>query len=383
MTAGSFRKTILLCLVFLLLLGLAATWKYLSGRASSDRLMLSGTIEADEIHVGSKVSGRIETVLVKEGQEVKQGDPLIRFDRYDLDARHADAVAAVAAAQANVEKMLHFFRPEELAQARAQAEAAWMVMEQARNGPRKQEVDAARGDLEAASADFEVARTTLVRAERLVHDGVQSQQEYDNAKAAYDRAKGRRDSSKQRLDQLLAGTRWEEVARAEREYNQAAANLKLVERGARKEDIDGAKAQLERARATLQQIETQLAELEVKAPADAFVEVLQLRPGDLIAPNTPIATLVEIDRIWVRVYVPEPELGHVQLGKDVAVTVDTFSDAAFNGRIEEIATRGEFTPRNVQTRDERSNQVFAVRVRLDNSSRKLRAGMAADVAIPK
>ena len=383
MNVGSFRKTILIGAVLLALLGAAAAWKYLSGRAASDKLVLSGTIEADEIHVGSKVAGRIESVLVKEGQEIKQGEPLIRFERFDLDAKRADALAAVAAADANLEKTLNWFRPEELAEAKARAEAAWMAYEQARNGPRKQEIDAARGELEAANADFEVARTTLLRVERLVRDGIESQQDYDQAKAAYDRAKGRRDTAQHKLDELLAGTRWEEVARVEREYRQAAANLKLVQRGARKEDIEAARAQRERARATLQQIETQLAELEVKAPADAFVEVLQVRPGELINPGSPVATLVEVGRLWVRVYVPEPELGNVQLGKDVSVAVDTFRGESFRGRIEEIASRGEFTPRNVQTRDEREHQVFGVRVRLDNSARKLRAGMAADVTIPR
>jgi multidrug resistance efflux pump len=168
-----------------------------------------------------------------------------------------------------------------------------------------------------------------------------------------------------------------------RSNKQAAANRELVERGARKEDIRAAQAQLDRSRAALQQIETQFAELEIKAPADAFVEVLQLRPGDLINPNSPVATLVELDRLWVRVYVPEPELGNAQLGKEVSVTVDTFKGETFKGTIEQIASRGEFTPRNVQTRAEREHQVFAVRVRVDNSARKLRAGMAADVSIMK
>lgn len=383
MTTGRFRKTILFSTLFLMLLGVAAAWKYLSGRASADKLVLSGSIEADEIHVGSKVSGRVEAVLVKEGQEVKQGEPIIRFDRYDLDARRADAVAAVAQAEANLQKNLRWSRPEEIAGAKAQAEAAWMNYEVARNGPRKEEIDLARADVAAADADYQVAKTTVARIAQLVRDGIQSQQEYDNAKAAYDRAVAQREAARQKLDLLLAGTRQEEIDRANRLFKQAAANRALVERGARKEDIDSAKAQVERARAALQQIDKQVAELEVKAPADAFVEVLQLRPGDLITPGAPIATLVEVDRLWVRVYVPEPELGHVQLGRDVTVIVDTFSGATFNGRIEEIASRGEFTPRNVQTRDERSNQVFAVRVRLDNSARRLRAGMAADVTIPK
>jgi membrane fusion protein YbhG len=383
MKTGSFRRTILIGASLLVLLGAAAAWKYLNGRVSADSLLLSGTIEADEIHIGSKVGGRIAEVLVSEGQEIKQGQPIIRFDRYDLDARHADAVAAVAQADANLQKTQRWSRPEEVAAAKAQAEAAWMSYEEARNGPRKQEIDAARAELKAAEADYEVSKITLARASTLASNGVLSQQEYDNAKASYDRAGARRDSARQSLDLLLAGTRREEIDRANRLFKQAEANRQLVERGARKEDIDAAKAQLERARAALQQIEVQLGELEVKAPADAFIEVLQVRPGELINPNSPVATLVEIDRLWVRVYVPEPEKGHVQLGEEVSVTVDSFPNERFHGRIEEISSRGEFTPRNVQTRDERAHQVFGLRVRLDNSTRRLSAGMAADVRIQR
>ena len=381
--AGSFKRPIAILLVVLTLIGIAGAWKYLSGRAESKWLVLSGTIEADEIHVGSKVSGRIAEVLIAEGQEVNEGQPLIRFERYDLDARRADAVAAVAQADANYQKTLSWFRPEEVAAAKAQAEAAWMSYEMARNGPRKQEIDAARAELNAAQADYDVAKATLARIERLTRDGVQSKQDYDNAKAVFDRSSAAREAARQKLDLLLAGTRSEEIARAERQFKQAAANRELVERGARKEDIHAAKAQLERARAGLDQIETQVAELEVKAPAHAVVEVLQLRPGDLISPNSPVATLVEVDRLFVRVYVSEPDLIRVHLGDEAPVHVDSAGGQSFKGTIEHISSRGEFTPRNIQTRSEREHQVFAVRVRLDNSTGKLRAGMAADVSIAK
>ena len=249
MKTGSFRKTILFGAVFLVLLGTLAAWKYFSGRESADNLVLSGTIEADEIHVGSRVGGRIASVVVNEGQAVKQGQPLIHFDRFDLDAKRADAAAALAQAEANLQKTLRWYRPEEVAAARAQAEAAWMSYLQARNGPRKEEIDAARAELSAAEADHDVAKVTLERTAKLVSNGVQSQQEYDNAKSANDRAAARREAARQKLDLLLAGTREEEIARAERLFKQAAANRELVERGARKEDIEMAKAQVERARA--------------------------------------------------------------------------------------------------------------------------------------
>lgn len=380
---SSFRKTILLGVAILIILAAVMTWKYVSAREPANRLILSGTIEADEIHVGSKVSGRIAEVFVKEGQQIKAGEPLIRFDSYDFTAKRNDAVAAIAAAEANLQKLQNGFRPEEIAEARAQAEAAWMVYQQARNGARPQEIRAAQNELDAANADYEVAKSNFARIERLTKDGVASRQDYDNAKANLDRALGRRDAAKERLDMLREGTRQEEVARAEREYKQAAARKQLLERGSRREDIDAAEAQLRRARATLEQIETQINELEVKAPADAYVEVFRVRPGDLVTPNSPVATLIEIDRLWVQVYVPEPEKGFVQREQEVSVTVDSFPQERFKGKVESISSRGEFTPRNVQTREERTHQVFAVRVRLDNSSRKLSAGMAADVTIDK
>lgn len=381
--SASKKKIILPILLLLVIAAAVTTWRLVSARAPQNRIVLSGTIEADEIHIGSKVGGRIAEVRVKEGQEVTQGQPLIRFESFDLDARRNDAVAAIAQAEANLQKLQNGNRPEEIAQARAEAQAAQQNVEMAENGPRRQEIDAARADLDAAAADYEVAKANFARLEQLTRSGVASRQDYDNAKATFDRSRGRRDAAKQRLDLLLAGTRSEEVARARDQYRQAVARKELMERGARKEDIAAAQAQLNRARASLQQIETQIGELEVKAPSDAYVEVLQLRPGDLLTANAPVATLVELNRLWVRVYMPEPDLGYAQLEKEVSVTVDSYPKETFKGRIESISSKGEFTPRNVQTREERNHQVFAVRVRVDNSTKKLRAGMAADVTIEK
>jgi multidrug resistance efflux pump len=214
----------------------------------------------------------------------------------------------------------------------------------------------------------------------MTRDGVQSKQDYDNAKAVFDRSSAERGGKTETRSPSCRHRR--EIARGP-PVQAGRGNRALVERGSRKEDIQAARAQLDRARAGLDQIETQFAELEVNAPADAVVEVLQARPGDLIGPNSPVATLVEVDRLFVRVYVSEPDLMRVRLGDEVPVHVDGAPGESFRGRIEHIASRGEFTPRNIQTRSEREHQVFAVRVRLDNTARKLRAGMAADVNIAK
>jgi HlyD family secretion protein len=373
-------RRIAIALVVVLGAGAFLTFRVLRGRASDAKLVLSGTIEADDILVGSRLGGRVAEVLVREGDRVTAGQPLVRFEHADLDARRADARGAVARAEATLEKAINGSRAEEIAEARAQTAAAAARVEQARNGPRREEIEQARAQLASTEADFELARANYERVRPLVEGGVLARQELDGSRAALDRARGARDAARDRLELLRAGTRREEIAQARSEYDRALARQRLVERGPRPEEIAEARAERDRARASVDLVDSDLAELVVAAPADAYVEVFQVRPGDLLAPSAPVATLVELDRLWVRVYVPEPQLGLVALGTEVRVTVDTFPDESFPGRVEFVASKGEFTPRNVQTREEREHQVFAVRVRLADGSR-LRPGMAADVTL--
>jgi HlyD family secretion protein len=374
------RRRIAIVVVVVVAVAAVLTFRAFRGRASNDSLVLSGTIEADDILVGSRLGGRVAEVLVREGDQVKAGQPLVRFESADLEARRADAAGAAARAEATLEKALNGSRPEEIDEARAQTRSASARLEQARNGTRREEVEQARAQLASTEADYELARANYDRVKPLAEDGIIPRQDLDAARAAFDRARGTRDAARDRLELLQAGTRREEIAQAQSDYERALARQRLVERGPRQEEIAEARAERDRAKAAIARVETDIAELVVSAPADAFVEVLQVRPGDLLIPNAPVATLVELNRLWVRVYVPEPELGRVALGTEARVTVDTFPGETFPGRVEFVASRGEFTPRNVQTREERDHQVFAVRVRLADSTR-LRPGMAADVSL--
>ena len=156
-------------------------------------------------------------------------------------------------------------------------------------------------------------------------------------------------AAKSRYDLLLAGTRAERLAQA---------------------------------RAQLAEMDAQLREMKIAAPSDCVLEVLSVKVGDVLAPNQDVATLLLTNHLWVRVYVPEPWLGHIQLGEQVTVRVDSDPGKEFSGVVEQIARAAEFTPRNVQTVGERIKQVFGIKVRLDNPEGKLRAGMAADVTFP-
>jgi multidrug resistance efflux pump len=357
-----------------------AASRFADGRVEGSARTISGTIEADDILVGSRLGGRVAEVLVREGDRVSAGQPLVRFEGAEIAARRGDAGAAVARARAALEKALAGSRPEEIAEARAQTATAAARVAAAENGSRPEEVQQAEAQLQAAEADLRVARATLDRLRGLAEAGVVARQELDEATAAFERAKGLRDAAAERVRLLKNGTRHEEVEQARSEHGQALARQRLVESGSRREDVEAARAELERALAGLEAVETDAAEMVVRAPADAFVEVLQVRPGDLLGPNAPVATLVEADRLWVRAFVPEPELGFVRPGQEVFVAVDSFPGERFPARVEFVANKGEFTPRNVQTREGRNHQVFAVRARLAGSDR-LRPGMAAEVEL--
>jgi multidrug resistance efflux pump len=153
--------------------------------------------------------------------------------------------------------------------------------------------------------------------------------------------------------------------------------------GSRVEDIRAARGMVEAAQGKLDSIAVMVDELVIRAPRPARVEALDLRPGDILAPNATAATLLEEDQLYVRIYVPETQLGHLHIGQEVPIAVDSFPSRSFRGVVEHINTVGEYSPRNLQTADERADQVFATRIGLREGGDLLRAGMAAFIRVPK
>lgn len=353
------------------------------GFRKEDPLLFSGTIETREIRVGSKIGGRVKDVLVLEGQETQAGQTIVRFDVAGVEAQRLQAEAKVAQQQARLERLQRGSRPEEKAQASAVTETARANLEAVRNWPRPEEIEQSRAALAAAEADANNAEVSFQRSRKLYSTGDASQQEFDAAKFRLDNMRARRDAEKKRLDLLLNGSRKEDIRAAEERFRQAQEAERLVIAGPRAEEITDARAQLAEAKARLEEIKIQVSEGEVKSPAKSIVEVLPVRPGDLITPNQTIARLLEKDQIYIRVYVPEPRLGLIKVGQKAKIKVDTFTDRAFDGVIEQINTQGEFTPRNVQSRSERNHLVFGVKVRIDNREGLLKPGMAADVTLEK
>jgi HlyD family secretion protein len=359
------RKFIIIPIV---VVGVGAAAAYSMGWFRRDTgLQGSGTVEARDIRVGSKVGGRIDKILVREGDTVEAGQLLISFDDKELLASLEQTRAAAAKAERG-------FRPEEIAQMRAAAAAAKAEYDQRKNGYRQEDIDAAKADLDRATADEVRTHLDFQRYDALAAKDLVSKQQRDTAEANWKMALAQKQNSQHKLDELQRGYRPEEIASAEARYHQTQAALEMYERGTRREDIDAAKA-------ALGYDEARFRERQVLAPAAATVEVLDVRPGDLIPPNTPVATLLERDQIYIRIYIPETVIGQVHVGQKAEIRVDSFPNQTFNGVVEQINQQAEFLPRNVQTREERVHQVFGVKVRIDDPSHHILAGMAADVKL--
>jgi multidrug resistance efflux pump len=341
----------------------------------------SGTIETREIQVGSKVAGRVTEVLVEEGQTVKPGAPLVRFEAEELKAQREQLEARVVQAEAELARLERGFRPEEIVQAEAAARQHQALLEAAKEGPRQQELRQAHAEYAAAKAEATNAELEFQRISALHATGDLSAQRRDDALARRDLTAGRAEAARQRLALLQAGTRPEEIRAAEQRYRQAQAQAELVRRGSRVEDIAAARARLREARGRLAEHRVRLEESELRSPAEASVEVVSVRPGDLVVPNRTVITLLEPSQLWVRVYVPETQLGRVKVGQKAAVKIDSFADKTFEGTVEQVSSQAEFLPRNVQTRDDREHQVFGVKVRVPNPEGVLKSGMAATVTL--
>jgi multidrug resistance efflux pump len=283
---------------------------------------------------------------------------------------------------AALEKMQSGARLEEKEAARAAAEAAQARYERLKAGSRIEEIRQAEADLRREEASLVVAQQELSRNERLFPRNAVSAADYDSTKAEAGRSVARVAAARARLDLLVAGSRKEDIDEAAAELKRTRANALLLENGNRSEDIAQAEAALAEARGKLHEVEAQLQEAFVRAPEQAVVEVLSVRKGDVLPPNQAIVRVLRADDLWVKVYVPETELGRVRLGQQVDVTIDSYPDRHFEGTVMQIAAESEYTPRNVQSADERRHQVFGVKVRVANPDGIFKAGMAAEVTLP-
>jgi HlyD family secretion protein len=311
------------------LAALACAFSLSSCARSAGSVEASGTIEATEIRVASKVAGQILSMPAKEGAALRAGDPVAFIDHSALDLQLGQADAGIEAARAQLDLLLVGARSEDL----AQAEAA---------------VDSARESARIARADS--ARTA-----ELFSGGSATQKQKDDADAR--------------------------AAQADAQERSAAQALKKLESAARPEELRAAKARLEQAEWAAKAVEKQIEDCAVKAPIAGVVSRRLSEPGELAAAGSGLVQMTDLGSLTLTIYVAETDLASVSLGQSAAIRVDSAPGKSFAGTVSRIASRAEFTPKNVQTKDERVKQVFAVTIDLGAGEGTLKPGMPADASL--
>ena len=390
----------------------------------------SGVMEATEVDVSALVAGRLSRVLVEEGRYVKRGDLVAELDPKDIEPQVTQARGAVAAAEAGLAQAeavvagaalalenarRSYQRSTELrgqfetAQARHRAalaaeRQARAALDLVRAGARPEQLSQLRAQVASAQVALDDAQRELARLERLERDGAVSRQQVDLQRSARDGARAGLDAARARLAEAQAGARSEERRQAEAALAQAEANVAAAARSLEaarelyrdrlilKQQLDAAESQhraaiqarlaaagqLEAARGALTAAERRLREVRVYAPIDGAVLLKVREAGEIVQPNQPIVRLADLDHMWLKLAVPITDLDRVKLGQEVEVTTDAAPTRVHRGRVAEIAQEAEFTPKNIQTREQRARLVFGVKVTVENPEHELKPGMPAD-----
>jgi HlyD family secretion protein len=314
-----------------------------AAKAPADRVRATGQVEATDVHVAAQVGGRLVELRVAEGDRVNAGDVVARLDTADAQLALARVRAERAQADAQLRLLLAGARPEDIRQAAAQLATA-------------------EADVRAADAEFTAAQADVDRFEALLASNSGSRKQRDDAVMRRDVARARGQGARDR-------------ARA------AGENLTRLRAGARREDVDAARARVAAATAQIATVEKTIADATVVAPVAGIVTEQLADAGELLQPRASILVVTDLDHAWANVYVDEPVVPRIRLGQPATVYTDA-GGSGLPGTLSYIASKAEFTPRNVQTAEDRSKLVYRVKVSVDNARGVLKAGMPVEAEIP-
>jgi HlyD family secretion protein len=355
-------------------------------------LEASGTIETTEVDVSFQVAGKVEQLLVDEGDHVGLGQVVARLEQKPLEENLERVRGQLSAADASAKQQraaLALTRrtiEEQEKAARAGMEAAAAHSKEVHTGPRLQEMRRGEAALEAAEASLTKAEMDANRARELVRKQVYSQSALDAALAELSNAQSQRDRAREDLKLLREGSRREEIEAAEAQLRQAQALLAQASANRlqveiKEKDLATALAHLQELQAALNLAQINLDYGALKAPIAGWILLKNIEAGEVVNVGTPVFTMGDIEDVWMNVYVGTEAVGRLRLGDPVEVKVDAYRDQGFPGKIVFISQEAEFTPKNIQTRDERTKLVYRVKVSIRNKEQKLKPGMPADAVL--
>jgi HlyD family secretion protein len=387
------KKRIIVILVVLAAVA-AGVYAYRSGigRTPDNRITVSGNIELTEVNIAFKTAGRLIERTVDEGDSVKKGQVVARLDRDQLVAQRDHQAAELASAQAQLaqaQTSLEWERANlagDLEQRKADLDSNESRLQELKNGSRPQEIQESRAAVEAAQSELDRAKRDWDRAQTLYKNDDISTEQYDQYRNRWQSADAAIKQAQQRDALVQAGPRVEVVQAAEGQVQKARGALKMAEANTleikrREQELVTRRDAIESAKATLAQIDAQLADTIAYSPVDGVVLVKSADVGEVLNVGTTVVTIGDIDHPWLRGYVNETALGKVKIGSKARVTTDSYPGKVYDGRVSFISSEAEFTPKQIQTQEERVKLVYRIKIDLDNSRRELKSNMPADAEI--
>ncbi|HXK04751.1 MAG TPA: efflux RND transporter periplasmic adaptor subunit [Verrucomicrobiae bacterium] len=386
-------KKILIPIVLLAAAGAAVYALRGGGKALEDRLVVSGNIELTEVDIAFKTAGKLIERTVNEGDSVQKGQIIARLDRDQLVAQRERESASVLSnetqltqAQTAVE-LQRATLAADIETRRGDLAAAEARLAELQNGSRPQEKADAHAAVEAVAAELDRSKKDWDRAQTLYKNDDISTAQRDQYRRNWENAEAMYKSAKEREDLVLAGPRQEQIQAQQAQVERSRGALKMAEASSielrrREQELATRRAEIARTRANVTLIDSQLSDTIAASPCDGVVLVKSADVGEVLAPGTSVVTVGDIDHPWVRAYVNETDLGKVKIGARVKVTTDSFKDRVFNGRISFISSQAEFTPKQIQTQQERVKLVYRIKIDVENPGRELKLNMPVDAEIP-
>jgi len=381
--------------VIVLILAAAAAVYYfliLPSDRSKTEIKTSGHVEATEVDMSFRLPGHVGRLYVDEGARVKKGEIVAELEQDTLSARHAQASALVReletrqASLAIAIDLKERLLDADIRRAQAGRSAASARYQSLKSGSREQEIAEAKAAMDRARYEWENRSRDAERLKEPYQSRIISPSQYDTAVTATDSAKAAYLAASERYKLVKAGPREELVMEGKAQLEGTDAALEAAEAGRMeieklKLDLKALEAQTDQARAQLSIASDDLDKSRLRAPFEAFVTVKDVEEHEYVQPGTPVVTLARLDEVWVKTYVPETQLSLVKLGQEAEVISDTFPAKRYPGRVTFISPQAEFTPKNVQTKEERVKLVFRIKVTLKNPDQELKPGLPVDVIL--
>jgi HlyD family secretion protein len=363
-----------------------------AGKDSANQIIVSGNIELTEVNIAFKTAGRLIERPVDEGDTVKKGQLIARLDRDQLLAQRDREAAGLQSAQsqlAQAETALAWQKGNqaaELDQRKAELASNQARLQELKSGSRPEEIQEAKAAVESTQSEYERAKRDWERAQTLYKNDDISTAQYDQYRNRWQNADAMLKQSKERQSLVLAGPRVEQIDAASAQVERARASLKMTESNAleikrREQELPLRQSEIARARANLALIDSQLADTIAVSPVDGVVLVKAADVGEVLAAGTTIVTIGDIDHPWLRAYINETDLGRVKIGAKAKITTDSYPGKEYEGRVSFIASEAEFTPKQIQTQEERVKLVYRIKIDLDNSRHELKSNMPADAVL--